>query len=70
MVVLQEPTQPAPALNRPIRPRRPAQMGGRDQQHVALPLVIAFPMIMLLILREGVPQGALPEQDQPGQTPP
>src|SRR5215472_15412022 len=40
---------------------------GREEQNVALALVVAFLVIMLLELGERFPQRTFPEQDQMGQ---
>ena len=64
MVITQESTQSLAALNRPIAAdvRTP-----REQQDVALPLVIPLGMKMFDIFPQRAPQGALAKQDHLGQ---
>src|SRR5262249_17553342 len=64
MVIAQESAQSLAALNRPVA------AGGRtprEQQDVALPLMIPLGMEMFDILTQNSPQGALANEDHLGQ---
>ena len=64
MVITQESAQSLAALNRPVATdvRTP-----REQQDVALPLMIPLGMEMFDIFAQGSPQGALAKEDHLGQ---
>jgi hypothetical protein len=63
MVVAQEPTEPLAALH---RPRAADVRIPREQQNVALPLMIALSMEVFDIFAQRSPQGALAEQNHLG----
>src|SRR2546423_7169737 len=62
-VVFQEPAEPLTALHW-AWPEM-LVIGGRKEQHISLPLMIALMMIMCHILVEGMLQGRFPKQDEP-----
>src|SRR5271166_6151559 len=64
VVITQEPTQSLAALHRPLATnvRIP-----REQQDIALPLMIPLGMEMLDVFAQRLPQGALPEENHLGQ---
>ena len=64
MVITQQATQSLAALNMPVAA---GVCTPREQQDVALPLVIALGMIMRDIFAQGPAQGALTEQNHLGQ---
>ena len=64
MIVTQQPAQSFTTSHRPLA----ADVGiTREQQDIALPLVIAFRMVMLNIFAQRSPQRALAEQNHLGQ---
>ena len=65
MVIAQEPTQSLLALNRLLLAAD--IFITREQQDIALPLVIALGMIMFDVFVQRPPQGALAEEDHLGQ---
>ena len=64
MVITQEPAQSLPTLNRPVAADVRTT---REQQDVALPLVIPLGMEMVDIFAQGSPQRALAKEDHLGQ---
>ena len=63
MIITQEPAQSFAALNR----AGAADVGTpREQQDIALPLVIPLGMVMLDVFDQGSPQRALAEQNRLG----
>ena len=60
MVIAQEPTQSLAALHRPLAVTSPIP---REQQDIALPLMIPLSMVMLDILAQRPPQRALSKED-------
>jgi len=61
-VVFEQPTQPFTALYRAVI--LAYWSGWRTKQDVALPLVIALPMVMVHIFVEHLSQGVFAEQNQ------
>src|SRR5215510_3472158 len=66
VVVLEQPTEPFPALNRAVT--LAALAGRTKEQDIAFSLMISLVMIMGSILREGVPQGFFPKENELRQT--
>jgi len=64
MVITQEPAQPLAALNMPVAA---GVCPPREQQDIALSLVIPLDMKMFDIFVQRPPQGALAEQNNLGQ---
>ena len=64
MVIAQEPTRSLAALHRPLAVDACI---AREQQDVALPLMIPLGMEMFDIFAESAPQGALTEENHLGQ---
>ena len=64
MVIAQEATQSLATLN---EPRAAAVRITREQQDIALPLMIPLSMVMLDIFAQRPPQGALTQEDYLGQ---
>ena len=65
VVVLQDPTEPLPALDR----TGGVGVGGqRGKQLVAQPLVVAFAVILANVFGKNRPQVLLAERDHPAQT--
>src|SRR6266404_9633 len=64
MVITQQAAQSLAALNMPVAA---GVCTPREQQDIALPLMIALGMIMFDIFAQGPPQRALTKQDHLGQ---
>ena len=64
MIITQEPTQPLAALHRPPEADVPIP---REQQNIALALVIALSMVVIDIFIEGPSQRTLAKEDHLGQ---
>jgi hypothetical protein len=66
VVVLEQSTEPFSALDRAVTLM--ALAGRRKEQDIGFSLMISLMMIMGSILREGVPQGFFPKENQLRQT--